>query len=426
MADFDFQNAQPPKLLPLNASFAQNDLEAELKLLAQDLFAAHCAKRAFDANVQGMSHLGSFELVQKLVNADGLSLMPGAMQEAAMRYLYRAWKSRGQHGRGLHFLRTYLQMLFPNQCDVEQLWQDVLQPYPLATYALKPSETWWLPKLGEPGLRLDGVWKVGGKLEGLNEPRQERAPDASGMFLTSRIRINMSFDVQTHNVRALLQIVRNVIPARFVPEFRFWLHQVFSIPLHAQYQLCMSKEGVARYPWCGRVIAEDWPGRWKLGRDAESVKLPQPFGRFKVGEKRGAIPAWKLKSCRAAGHLQAQLQGEVNVRPREVLALDPVLEYSSAVAPPKLFNRPRRIDGSWRLGGAHRLGSFKLDGSVRLGAQKMREISRFGTFKIQEHKPPRPAEPKRARLTLSGRWKLGGRRNPVFEFFTIKKGAAHA
>lgn len=425
MADFDFQNAQPPKLVPLNASFAQNDLEAELKLLAQDLFAVHCAKRAFDANVQGMSHLGSFELVQKLVNADGLSLMPGAMQEAAMRYLYRAWKSRGQHGRGLHFLRTYLQMLFPNQCDVEQLWQDVSQPYPLATYALKPSESWWLPKLGEPGLKLDGVWKVGGKLEGLNEPRQERKPDAGGMFLTSRIRINMSFDVQTHNVSALLQIVRNVIPARLVPEFRFWLHQVFSIHLHAQYQLCTSKEVAIRYPWCGRVIAEDRPGRWKLGRDAESLKLSQPFGQFKVGEKRGAVTAWKLKSCRAVSQLQAQLQGEVNVRPVEVLPYEVGPEYLPAVAPSKLFKRRRKVDGSWKLGGALRLGAFKLDGSVRLGAQKMHEISRFGAFKIQEHRPPRPIEPKRARLTLSGRWKLGGGRNPVFEFFTIKKGAAH-
>ena len=107
----DFSNAQLPRLLPLENSYTENEVEADLKRLFLDLFDSTLAADVFDVNVLGAAHLGSFDMVRKAVNADGLVLMQGDREEAATRYLYRAWKSGDVQGRGLHFLRTYLQML---------------------------------------------------------------------------------------------------------------------------------------------------------------------------------------------------------------------------------------------------------------------------------------------------------------------------
>lgn len=185
----------------------------------------------------------------------------------------------------------------------------------------------------------------------------------------------------------------------------------------------MDKEVDVRYPWCGRVITALPVGRWKLGRDGEHVKLPLPFGSFKVGEKRGAVAGWKLKACRASGQLSASIMGESQVFRVETLARDHDPQYTAQIPAPKLFKRTRKLDGLWQLGGASKLGHFALDGKTRLTAQKFHEISRFGAFKIHENKPPQLIAPEPARLKLSGNWKLGGKRNPVFEFFTIPKGS---
>lgn len=115
----------------------------------------------FDASVMGAPHLGSFDLVRKTVNRDGLVLLPGEREEAATRYLYRAWKSGDIQKRGLHFLRTYLQMLFPNACEVNQLWHSDQYEYPTALFSDKPIFAWWLNQVGEPGLKLDGSWGLG-------------------------------------------------------------------------------------------------------------------------------------------------------------------------------------------------------------------------------------------------------------------------
>jgi len=51
----------------------------------------------------------------------------------------------------------------------------------------------------------------------------------------------------------------------------------------------------------------------------------------------------------------------------------------------------------------------------------MTACPRFGTFKIRDYKPPVLLPPAPARLTVSGRWKLGGKRNPAFDFYVIKE-----
>lgn len=416
----DFSNAQLPRLLPLEASFAENDVEADLKQIFLDIFGSTLAADVFDVNVLGAAHLGSFDLVRKAVNTDGLVLLQGDREEAATRYLYRAWKSGDVQGRGLHFLRTYLQMLFPNQCDVEQLWHDKAYPYPTALYTTKPSFAWWLHQVGEPGLKLDGTWGIGRRIEGADESRANRVVDTSGMFLTSRIMISLGFDVNTQSVAKLIQIIKDVIPARLLPIFRFWLNATFNFSVSADYSLWMEKDVTVRYPWCGRVITDDSSGRWSLGIDGEPPRLPAPFGTFKLGHPAGAKSNWHLRSCRATGDVSASIAGDAAAWRVETLPSETPV-YAPAIVPTKLYQRVRRLDGSWPVGSGIHVGTFALDGSRRLGSRKMTACPRFGTFKIRDYKPPVLLPPAPARLTVSGRWKLGGKRNPAFDFYVIKE-----
>jgi len=179
----DFAHAALPALAPLQHSFAENEIEAQLKALFSDVFKQHLAMDVFDANVAGMAHLGSFERLRRSINHDGLVLIQNDGQQAATRYLYRAWQARNRNGRGLHFLRTYLQMLYPNQWAVEPLWQHKNRPYP---QQLDPNPA-----------------------------------DKAQWWLTSRIRILLYWGTRAHAIAKMAGIIQAVIPARLLPEFNY-------------------------------------------------------------------------------------------------------------------------------------------------------------------------------------------------------------
>lgn len=176
-ADFDFSNAQLPGLAPLEASYTVDDVEANLKRLLIDLFRDGVASRFFDANVLGAAHLGSFGLVQKIVNKDGLAILnTGGNLEAVTRYLYRAWLSSDNQGRGAHFIRTYMQLLFPGEHEIIQLWQDKSAPYPELLYEAEQPNS----------------------------------------FLTSRFRIRASNVNVLANINRIKRSILSCVPARFV------------------------------------------------------------------------------------------------------------------------------------------------------------------------------------------------------------------
>ena len=179
----DFPNAQLPSLIPLKNSSAQSniDTENELRNLFVQLFNDFLSSDTFDANVLGMMHLGSLDLVRKAVNKDGLVLLAGTREETATRYLYRAWQSKNNQGRGLHFLRTYLQLLFPNASQVEQMAQDKDYPYPTKLIPLTVAN--------------------------------------SGYYSTSRIRVLIDHQkVTTQQLERMTPILRSVIAARLLLE----------------------------------------------------------------------------------------------------------------------------------------------------------------------------------------------------------------
>lgn len=393
----DFSNAQLPTLLPLERSYAENAVEADLKQLFLDLFKAKLADDVFDANVLGAAHLGSFNLVRRAVNNDGLVLMQGDREEASTRYLYRAWKSGDAQGRGLHFLRIYLQMLFPGLCQVDQLWHDKSLPYPTGLSSIQPKFSWWLHQVGEPGLRLNGSWGLGRPIPEASESRSDRAIDLDQMYLTSRVEILLDFSTSVRSLAELMHIIRSVIPARLVPVFRFWL----SFGLHAAIliatSLAMQKHSSMRYAWCGRVISEADDARWALGKDGEAIKLPQRFGSFRVGERRGGKSAWRLNGCR--------VQSSALV---------------ASVASPAVYRLPglgepgRRLDGSWKLSG--RSLHVVSRAAVRKSLEATAAAGLVTTFH-DRHQIRYTSTPARlGRLAtlaswrrLDGRWKVGER-----------------
>lgn len=210
----DFKNAKIPELLPLKHSVGQDnkEIENQLRNLFLALFNYHdsgitfdstsitfdraditfdtvanteksLAEQAFDANVLGMAQLGSLELVRRSINADGLVLLRGDREETATRFTYKAWKSRNNQGRGFHFLRTYLQMLFPNASGVEQLAQPKNAPYPSGL----------IP------------WISANELD---------------YYLTSRILVLLDYDKVTwEDIDRFAPILRDVVAARFVVHF---------------------------------------------------------------------------------------------------------------------------------------------------------------------------------------------------------------
>ncbi|PIQ51121.1 MAG: hypothetical protein COW02_16425 [Comamonadaceae bacterium CG12_big_fil_rev_8_21_14_0_65_59_15] len=330
----DFNDAQLPIISPLAGSFTENDVESDLKKLFSDLFGAKQAALAFDANVLGSAHLGSFDLIRKSVNTDGLVLLSGEREEAATRYLYRAWKSGDVQGRGLHFLRTYLQMLYPNLCQIEQLWQDKSRIYPTSLVANKPRVNYWIYALGESGLKLDGLWGVGAQRPVVDfEAEASRMPDLSNMFLTSRVEITLDFAVQIKSIINLMGIIRSIIPARLLPHFRFTLTVLFFIQASLSTWLLLQKKSRLRYPWNGRVVTDSDDAVWRLGIGDDLVRLPQAFGMFRLGQARGGVSAWHLKSARIESH--ALMQSHAS---------------SQAFSLQNIGQTWRRLDASWRLG----------------------------------------------------------------------------
>jgi len=228
----DFANAKLPNMAPLEASFAADDIEADLKRLFIDLFITYLASDTFDANVLGASHLGSIDLVRQAVNSDGLVLLQGDREEAAMRYLYRAWKSGNAQGRGLHFLRTYLQLLFPNDCDVVQMVHENEpgKDYPQWLHRLTPGYSMHVWRLGEEDCFLDGSWNLDTNYYHADE---SMSPDEISMhllYLTSRVEVTLGESVSPESIDKIAGLLSSVIGLRFVLSFRFWRDRVLSEP----------------------------------------------------------------------------------------------------------------------------------------------------------------------------------------------------
>lgn len=172
----------PPDLQPLRTSHEADAAETDLKQLTIQLFTNNLRDAERELNVYGMAHLGPLGLIERIVTGDGLALVRKDDQEA-MTYLFKAWKSRNPK-RGLIFLKTYLQLLWPNEWSLTQLWHRKDRPYPV----------------------------------GFVRPEDITDPDPTvNHYLTSRVAVEIASE--TEEGAGLLRVtpaMRSVIPARLL------------------------------------------------------------------------------------------------------------------------------------------------------------------------------------------------------------------
>ncbi len=101
-----------------------------------------------------------------------------------MRYLFKAWRARNPK-RGFHFLRTYLQLLWPDGWGVAQLWQLKNKPYPEGLVSLLDSPE-------------------------ITDPRKDH-------YLTSRVNIDVFADNETGvGLASVGRALRSVLGAKFI------------------------------------------------------------------------------------------------------------------------------------------------------------------------------------------------------------------
>ncbi len=212
----DFDSALPPTLAPLEHSGSSNEFEEQFRLFVLDMFSELLSTSVFDANVLGAPHLGSFDLVRREVNSDGLVLLQGDREESSTRYVYRTWRARNGQGRGLHFLRSYLQLLFPNVWEIEQVWCSTDDAYPESTVV----NDWWMPRMDDPDLFMDGGFRMDYAVPWRVQGAQSDRPN---IYLTSRVNIYLTYDeVDVVEAQKMLTIFRATVPAKIVPKIRFW------------------------------------------------------------------------------------------------------------------------------------------------------------------------------------------------------------
>ncbi len=126
-----FQERQPPSLAPLRHSVEFDEIERDLKAIFIAVFEDKIRPRERELNLYGMPHLGDITLLEQFLKLDGLAAVRRDVRQ--IRFLMRVWRGRNAK-RGLRFLRNYLQIIFPNQWAVDQLW------HPLATIAHYPRD----------------------------------------------------------------------------------------------------------------------------------------------------------------------------------------------------------------------------------------------------------------------------------------------
>lgn len=170
-------------LLPLQESFDRDQLELEMKEILLKLYDDNLKEIADEINTYGMPHNGSVSLIERLVTADGLIVLRQG-DESGMRYLWNAWKHLNPE-RGFHFLKTYLQVIFGDNFEINQQWQKKSEPYPTS---------------------LKSISEIGYTGEDVND-----------YFLTSRVFVDIDTDIFPD---VLLKSLKTALAARFLLKVR--------------------------------------------------------------------------------------------------------------------------------------------------------------------------------------------------------------
>ena len=195
---------------------------------------------------------------------------------------------------------------------------------------------------------------------------------------------------------AMRKIVDEWKPVRSWPSYLSWLLILLGVPIDISgSSIFATLIHDYHYPWCGHVIGEDDDVRWPLGRDGHVVRLPQPFGTFRLGQMIGGHSSWHLRGCRIVSHLIMASHGA-----------------HIAYGLPTIGETWRRLDGTWRIGerASALMGHLDMATGATLSAPSRASVGYGAHIRLDY-----PATPERltrmATLVpwrrLDGRWSLG-------------------
>lgn len=241
-------------------------------------------------------------------------------------------------------------------------------------------------------LRLDGAWRLDSTRQISPVELYANLPQIQhwAQFI---VRANLADAVRAENFALLRHLVQKWKPARSWPIFMFWLAFALEVRAQASAALQLDKQIGARYPWHGRTVSDTTP--WPLGRDGATVTLPQTLGTFRLGERRGALSAWRLKASRIDSNTLMQSTAAASV-------------YRL----PQLAEIDRRLNGAWRIGArsAGAASHASITAASSIAAPQTVAVTHHTSMRIDY--PATPAKlGARARLAawrrLDGRWAVG-------------------
>lgn len=216
------------KLIPLEHSNEADRIEEECKRLFLMMYEKMRSDVA-DINANSVQWLGSDALIKQTANNDGLILINNIEDDALLKTLYLAWRSqRGKQKRGLDFVRFYLSLMFGEHATVEQLWLDASKTYPTTSASNIERYSWWRYQLNEPNSFIDGDRKfLGTDLSATR--RAARITENPEAYLSSRVRIALSFNAGNQSLERIQRIMYQIMPARLVPEFVLWAAETIDL-----------------------------------------------------------------------------------------------------------------------------------------------------------------------------------------------------
>lgn len=180
-------------LSPILHSAAANDLERAMADIFTGIVQDLQIEQLNDIYNYGVPWQGSRNVVERFTKLNGLAVLrrdDGGLSDKLMSVIYSNWTAIASE-RGVSFLQFVLDMLYPNQSNIVQLWHSIT----LAS----------------------------------SYPRYVAEAKGKNRFLTSRVRIKMDANVDIAELSELAPTITRLVPWHVVPEVAVG---IYNEPLH--------------------------------------------------------------------------------------------------------------------------------------------------------------------------------------------------
>lgn len=172
---------------PINHSHLYDELERSMASAFREMIKNHLLNEMNDMYYYATPFLGGKTVVERFSKLHGLAILrrdDGGLSDKIMAIILSQWQALASE-RGLAFLQFVLDMLYPKQNQIVQLWHDKKRAndYPNFLYETSSNQR----------------------------------------FLTSRIRIKLNSDINLNELSELAPTLRRLVPAHIVPEIAVYV-----------------------------------------------------------------------------------------------------------------------------------------------------------------------------------------------------------